>query len=187
MRCFVAIELPANIREELADLQAQLRDLDRYVRWVRSDQIHLTLKFLGEVPDRQVPEVCAAVAKTAARLPAIPFEIRGAGCFPSHGPGRIVWAGVLGPPEELVACHAACEQVLADLGYPPEDRDFRPHLTIGRAREQRGSREIRNLLNGVGNFHCPPFIAKELTVFQSVLGREGPTYTVLSRAGLRGG
>lgn len=185
MRCFVAIELPSHVREQLAELQARLQQMDRFVRWVQPGQLHLTLKFLGEVPDPQVPKVCAAVAKTAARLEPIPFEISGVGCFPPHGPARIVWAGVKGPPAELVACHTACERILADLGYPPEDRDFHPHLTIGRSREQRGAREIRNMLNGVIGFRCEPFIAEELTVFQSVLDRNGPTYIPISHARLR--
>jgi 2'-5' RNA ligase len=185
MRCFVAIELPARVREQLAELQARLREMDRLVRWVRPEQIHLTLKFLGEVPDPQVPKVCSAVAKTAAQLTAIPFDIGGVGCFPGNGPARIVWTGIVGPPTELVASHTACERVLANLGYPPEDRDFRPHLTIGRSREPRGAREIRNLLNGIGDFKCDPFTARELTILQSVLDRAGPTYTVLTRAAFK--
>jgi RNA 2',3'-cyclic 3'-phosphodiesterase len=184
MRCFVAIELPAEVRKQLAELQGRLNAMDSFVRWIRPEQIHLTLKFLGEVPDRQVPEVCSAVVETAARLDPMPIEVAGTGYFPRGGPARVVWAGVVGPSSELIACQAACERVLAELGYPPEDRDFRPHLTIGRSREPNGAREVRGVLAAAGEFRCRPFIASELVIFQSVLGRAGPTYTALARAKL---
>lgn len=185
MRCFVAIELPAQVREQLAGLQARLREMDPFVRWTRPEHIHLTLKFLGEVPDSRVPEICTATIEAAARLAPVPIEISQAGCFPQRGPARIVWAGVLGPSRELAACHAACEQVFADLGYPPEERAFRPHLTIGRSRQPNGAHQVRGLFATADGFRCEPFTAAELTVFQSVLGRSGSTYTALARGAFR--
>jgi 2'-5' RNA ligase len=181
MRCFVAIELPAPIRASLADLQARL-GLERVIRWTRTEQIHLTLKFLGEVPDGQVPEICSTALAITAEIPPIRLEVCGAGCFPPRGPARVVWAGIAGPPPELVACHRACEQAFAELGFPPEDREFRPHLTIGRSRDQRGTRDARSAVEGLSSFAAGSFTATEMIVFQSVLSRSGATYTPLARA-----
>jgi 2'-5' RNA ligase len=186
MRCFVAIELPDAVRGRLADLQARLHDLDRAVRWTRPEQIHITLKFLGDVPDANVPEVCASVARTAAKIPPIPLAVRSVGVFPPRGPARIVWAGIDGPPAGLVTCHRDCEQALADLGFAPEARPFKPHLTLGRARDPRGARDVPNALRPFADFTAGSFTALQLVVFQSVLGRAGPTYTALARANFAG-
>ena len=188
MRCFVAIELPTRVREQLADLQARLQELDRFVRWTRPEQIHLTLKFLGEVPDGQVPDICSALIEAAAHLQPPTINVRDVSCFPGNNRARarVVWAGVAGPPPELVACYETLERAFADLGYPPEKRAFKPHLTIGRSRQPEGAREIRSLLSPAQNFRCEPFVATELTLFQSVLGHHGPTYTVLTHATFRG-
>ncbi len=182
MRCFVAIELPTKVREALADLQTRLSSLDTAIRWTRPEQIHLTLKFLGEVPDAQVPEVCSTAIQVARDVPPIRLEVRGAGCFPPRGPARVVWAGIIGPPSELAACHSHCERAFAELGYPPEDRAFRPHLTIGRSRDQRGARDARTVIEALADFESGDFTATEMIVFQSVLGSSGPTYTPLTRA-----
>lgn len=185
MRCFVAIELPDFIRSRLADLQTRLQTLDRAVRWAPAEHIHLTLKFLGETPDPQVPEVCSVIQAVARTLPPIRLTVRGAGCFPPSGPARILWAGIQGPPEELAACHRACEQALAELGFAPENRAFRPHLTIGRSRDRAGARGIRHTIEQFCDAELGTFTASELVVFQSVLSQLGPTYTALTRAELR--
>jgi len=187
MRCFVAIELPVEVRKRLAELQARLADLDRVVRWTRSEQMHLTLKFLGEVPDSQVPQICSAAITAVAGLQTAHLEICGAGCFPPRGPARVVWVGVRMPCPELSACHQACERAFAAMGYPPEKRPFRPHLTIGRTRDSRGApREARAVLEAFADFSAGSFEARELVVFQSVLSSSGATHTPLARSRLGG-
>ena len=181
MRCFLAIELPETIRDRLGELQSQLRSLDRVIRWTRSDLLHLTLKFLGEVPDRDVSAICVAIREVALDLRPPGLEIRGVGCFPPRGPARVVWAGIAGPPPELLACHSACEEACRRLGYPPEDRPFSPHLTIGRARAPAGAREARECLAGLAGFDGGRFTPRELVIMQSVLGRDGPAYTPVAR------
>ncbi|MBI4581688.1 MAG: RNA 2',3'-cyclic phosphodiesterase [Planctomycetes bacterium] len=186
MRCFIAIELPTGVRDRLVALQTSLRELDSQIRWTRPEHVHVTLKFLGDVPDTQVTDICRTAIETAARLPPIGVEVAGAGCFPPGGPVRIVWVGVIGPSPELTACHAACEEAFARLGYLPETRPFRPHLTIGRSRDPKGARQVRETVAANGDFRCGRFTATELAVIQSVLGRSGPTYTRLARAPLAG-
>ena len=181
MRCFLAIELPAAVRDCLADLQRRLSPLDRVVRWTQVDHIHLTVKFLGEVPDADVPKVCQAATRVARDYAPFELQVRGAGCFPPRGPARIVWAGLANLPTPLVDYHKACEQAYAELGFAPENRPFHPHLTIGRVRDQRGSQRIRPVVDAESQFDGGRFAVDELVMFQSILDRSGPTYTALAR------
>jgi len=182
MRCFVAIELPSEVHRALAALQARLRSLGPAVRWIRPEQIHLTVKFLGEVAEGNSAAVCKVVQGVAARCQPVQIEVCGTGCFPPLGPARIVWAGITGPPQGLVDCQQACEQEFAELGFQPEHRPYRPHLTVGRIRDPRGSQATRSAIDQQAQFAGGTFLAAELVLFQSVLHPSGPTYTVLARA-----
>ena len=184
MRCFVAIELPQTVHDNLARLQERLGSLGRAVRWTRVEQIHLTVKFLGDVPDERVPAVCEAAVAVAQCFGPFELEVRGAGCFPPGGAARIVWAGITGPPPALIECQQACEQAYAKLGFKPEGRKYHAHLTIGRVRDAGASRAIRAAVEREASFLAGAFAAGELVVFQSVLRPAGPTYTVISRAPL---
>lgn len=187
MRCFLAIELPVEIRDQLAALQERLGDQARGVRWTRVDQIHLTVKFLGEVPDRDIANICETASSIADRFEPFELEVAQAGCFPPRGPARIVWAGMPNPPTALIDCQRACEDEYAKLGFKAENRPFHPHLTIGRVKDPRASRDIRPAVENEQQFQAGLFLAEELVVFQSVLARSGPTYTVISRASFAGG
>lgn len=186
MRCFLAIELPAFVRDRLAALQRRLGSIDREVRWTRVDQIHLTLKFLGDVPDRQVPTVCQTASEVAGQYPPFDLEVQGTGCFPPRGPARIVWAGLAELPESLKESHRAIEKAYAELGFKPEDRPFHPHLTVGRVRDQRGSHLVRPAVDAEAAFRGGSFHVEGLVVFQSILDRAGPTYIPLAHARLEG-
>ncbi len=187
MRCFVAIELPEEIRRRLGELQKQLGELDRFVRWVRPEQIHLTVKFLGEVPDQQVSAVCAAAVTAAGAAEPFEIEISGTGCFPDRGPVRVLWAGIPELPPALLAVQRAMEQRYAELGFPRENRAFRPHLTLGRTREGVSASVVRAAVEHEAGFVVGRFHVEALTVFQSILKPAGPTYITLAHALCGGG
>ncbi len=186
MRCFLAIELPTDVRDQIAALQEELRATVRSVRWTRPEQIHLTLKFLGDVPDAEVAGVCAAVGETAKACPPFELEIGGAGCFPGGGPVRVVWAGIARPAAELAACQQGCEARLAELGFKPEGRPYTPHLTIGRLNDFRDSARVRSEVEAQAAFHAGRLTVTELTLFESVLRPTGAEHHVISRARLGG-
>ena len=186
MRCFLAIELPQEVRDGLARLQERLSSVGRAVRWTRTDQIHLTLKFLGEVPDDNVPAVCEAAGAVAKRFAPFEFEVGGSGCFPPGGAARIVWAGIPDPPQTLIDCQRACEQAYGELGFKQENRQYHPHLTIGRVRDPGASRQIRAAVESEGEFSAGSLAADELVLFQSILRPSGPTHLIISRAPLSG-
>ncbi|HOB76446.1 MAG TPA: RNA 2',3'-cyclic phosphodiesterase [Phycisphaerae bacterium] len=186
MRCFVAIELPDDVRACLADLQRQMAGLGRGVRWTRPESIHLTVKFLGEVPDAQVAEVCEAARRIARKYPVFDLAVAGTGCFPPRGPARVIWAGIPQLPQPLIDCQRECEDVYAGMGFEKENRAYRPHLTVGRVNDPGLSNRIRETLRQFEHFSGGDFAAGELVVFQSELRRGGSLYTPLARAPLNG-
>lgn len=180
MRLFVAIELDEQIRAALAHAQAALRPSCDGVRWVAPQNLHLTVKFLGEVPDREVTGVTEAVARAAAD--AVPFDMQIAecGCFPPRDMVRIVWAGAVDTPGALLRCVEGVEKRLEDVGYPRERKRFSPHITIGRVREDRSGGCVRSAVEGHALDRLEQSVST-LTLMSSVLSPKGPTYTPVSK------
>ncbi|MFH0956463.1 MAG: RNA 2',3'-cyclic phosphodiesterase, partial [Candidatus Aenigmatarchaeota archaeon] len=131
MRLFVACELPKDVRETLSSAGRMMDASCAKVKWVEEENIHLTLKFLGEVPDRDVPAIRGALAKV--NFQTLVCRISGFGAFPDEERPRVIWAG-LEPGKVIAGLHEEVESALAGLGFP-KDRDFAPHVTIGRVRE----------------------------------------------------
>jgi len=181
MRSFVAIELPEAIRRQLAALQERLRPQARGVSWTRSEQIHLTIKFLGEVSDAVIPQAIETARNVARQHVPFDLTVAGAGCFPPHGSARVLWVGLPFPPQELVACQQDFEQAFAAIGFPPENRPFHPHLTLARVKDPRAGHNARTAIEQAAQFHAGDFRVDELIFFQSVLQRTGPIYTPMAR------
>jgi 2'-5' RNA ligase len=153
------------------------------VRWILSHQLHMTVKFLGEVPDRDVAKVSEAVSSAGSKATGFEMEISGCGCFPPRGPVRIVWVGANEPTGALLKCVETLEADLEGLGFAREQRRFSPHLTIGRVREDRSVGQIRSVVEG----HTFPSLKQpvgSLTLMSSVLSPKGPTYTPVAVASL---
>ena len=180
MRLFVAIALNDAVKAELRKAQRALAAFDRTARWVTQDQMHLTLKFLGEVPDAQVEAICTAAGLAAAAM--VPFELTvgGCGCFPPKGPVRVVWVGTEEPGGVLARGNEACEAHYAELGFPREGRPFSPHLTLGRVRDDATAGKLRQAVSAMQVArHRQP--VKELCVVQSTLTPQGARYAIVSR------
>lgn len=183
MRLFIAIEFSDEVRSTLSEVQAGLAPKCEGVRWIPAEQVHLTVKFLGEVPDRDVNKVAEAVARAAATATPCGLAIAGCGCFPPRGPVRIVWAGGSEGTGALLQCVEGVETELAQLGYPKERRPFSPHITIGRVKEDRSGGRLRSAVED----HTYPSVEEaisSITVMSSVLSPKGPTYTPVSRTKL---
>lgn len=182
MRLFVAILLDEAVREALAKLQLAIAQRCDGVRWIPAEQLHLTAKFLGEVRDRDVPEVCQAVERAAARA-AFTIELAGAGCFPERGPVRIVWAGARCESDGMVECVEAVTAELEKIGFPRERRPWSAHVTIGRVREDRSRGQIRSAVEAV-RLEPVDQPVNAVCVMSSVLSPKGPTYSVVSTSHL---
>ena len=139
VRSFVAVLLPDRMRAGLAAVSAKLRGQTRGLAWVRADNLHITLRFLGEMEPVQLEHVRAAVADAAATVAPFTVGLGGLGGFPSGRAPRVLWASVATGAERLVALHAALEGALVARGIPGESRPFHPHVTLARARDPRGA------------------------------------------------
>lgn len=187
MRVFVAINLPARERERLHAATGVLREGDFPVRWVAPENVHLTLKFLGEVPEPKVPDVGNALTESLASIERFRMELGGVGAFPSLRSPRVIWVGVE-PNEELSEAQRRVESALADLGHPPEKRDFRAHLTLGRG--EKGARRARfqGLEGLAGKVDYRGRVAVEsVDVMRSTLRPGGAEYDVVQRVMLGSG
>ncbi len=187
IRTFVAIDLPGPVQAALGRFVHVLREANAPVSWVKPDRIHLTLKFLGDVPEEQVPTLCEALQSVAGG--ASPFQLQPAGCgaFPSIKQMRVVWVGVRGELDALRALQAGVEEALGTLGFQPEGRPFRAHLTVGRVKGSQRARVLQETLLSNQNFIAEAFDVTDLVLYKSVLRPEGAQYTPLCRAPFPGG
>lgn len=155
------------------------------IRWIDAGRLHLTLKFLGDVDELEIAQVCRAASAAAAAHEAFTLDVAGAGAFPRLEQPRIVWLGVRHGAQRLVSLHETLEERLASLGYPREARRFSPHVTLGRAKGQgRAFQELAALLAEHRDYEAGPSEIEELVVFSSELTRQGPQYTALAHADL---
>ena len=189
-RLFVALEPTDPVRRRLATTAADLkrsagRAADE-VRWVQAENVHLTLQFLGAVPDERVAAIEAAVREAAAGSRVLSLEVKGAGGFPNARRPRVVWVGVQGDLPALAALVQDLGRRLAPLGFAPEARPFSPHHTLGRAREGRGAPGLAGALAVAAQGEGAPWRAAEVVLFESHLSPRGPRYEALARAPLGG-
>ena len=181
MRAFVAVELPDEARAALARWQSQLKAAGADVAWTAPENLHVTMRFLGEIDDaqRQAVERCAE----AAAAPAAPFDaaLSEPGAFPSTRRPRVLWMGIGQGAEALTQVAGALERGIAASGFAAEDRGFVAHVTLGRARSPRGLSRLAARLEAPGWSSPAPFRVDHLTLFQSRLSSAGPAYTALTR------
>jgi 2'-5' RNA ligase len=187
-RLFVALDPPEPVRRRALATVAALRRSAGHaadgVRWTAPDALHVTLQFLGAVPEERIGDVDAAVRAAAAASRPLQLELRGAGGFPNARRPRVVWIGVAG---ELVALAALAEELgrrLTPLGFAPETRAFSPHLTIGRARDAHGAAGLGGALAEVAGGDGVGWRAAELVLFESHLEPGGARHEPLLRAPL---
>jgi 2'-5' RNA ligase len=188
IRSFVAIELPQEAKNGLASLRRELgRDEHRFVKWVDPGGIHLTLKFLGNIPSKRATEITEAMAKAVQGLSPFLLEISGLGAFPSVKRARVVWVGVGGELDKLSALQQNIDSALAPLGFAREERPFVPHLTVARVREGASPAERGSLgeLVGSATFEDKyPVEVEAVKLMRSRLTPTGAIYTCLSAVAL---
>ena len=179
IRSFIAIEVPQALKSKIVELQRELRRTDTDAKWVRPEGIHLTLKFLGSIRQEDVEKISQTIAPIISLWE--PFEIRlyGMGGFPSSRNPRVIWVGLDRGKGEVHSLQQAIEKNLADLSFPPEDRPFSPHLTLGRVRSSRGKPALAQILENNKEVEIGNFRADEVFLFRSELKPSGAVYTKL--------
>jgi 2'-5' RNA ligase len=188
IRSFIAIELPEEAKRGLARLRKELdRDGHKFVKWVDPGGIHLTLKFLGNIPSKRVTEITEAIERAAQGISPFHLEISGLGAFPNLKQARVFWVGINGELDKLSKLQQNIDSALAALGFAKEDRPFVPHLTLARIREGASPPERRSFGELVGStiFEDKYSVAVEaISLMRSQLTPAGAIYTCLSVVGL---
>ncbi len=176
IRTFIAINISPEVREQTERLLSQLKPLASPVKWETPQNMHMTLKFLGDLSGPQVVQVKAAVRDVGLKHVSVMLQLTGVGAFPSLRRPRVLWAGVTGEVEALIQIQKALDQALAGCGFPLEERPFHPHLTLGRVKEPR---DVRIDPHGIERlpFQSEKFSICKLVVMKSELTPRGAIYT----------
>jgi len=183
IRSFIAIELPQDVKNELAQLRSELEKSEHpFVKWVNPKGIHLTLKFLGNIPFKQVAEIAKAIEQATKGILPFHLELSGLGVFPSIKQPRVLWVGIKGEIDNLLIMQRNIDSALAPLGFAEEKRPFTPHLTLARVREGATPAERKNF----GGLVMPTSFASSyslsvetINLMRSQLTPQGAIYTRL--------
>lgn len=186
MRLFIALNIPTKEREKIGRAADPLRERDLPVRWVGPDEYHVTLKFLGDVRPDGVEGIHDVLDKVGGSTAPFRASVQGFGAFPTIRRPSVLWAGVTATPE-LRCLKQDLEWDLAELGFERETRAFHPHVTLGRAGRDRGAGAFRGLDELAASLKLrASFPVKTLDLMRSQPGKDGPRYTLLYQASLRG-
>lgn len=189
LRAFIAIDIPPEIKQVISVQTASLRkESGCTVRWVPIENMHLTLKFLGNVSSANLDLLAQAVRSECAQIAPFTVSVEQLGCFPNPRRPRVLWIG-LSAPQELHRLQRQVEASTARLGYAPDHKPFSPHLTIGRVREQTTPQELQaltRLLEQTALASLGGFTVNEVHLYKSDLKPEGAVYTRLAAAPLAG-
>ena len=179
MRTFIAIDLDEKLKTILRNYILDLASTRTKVRWVKPEGMHLTLKFLGEINQTQADQVIKELQNITEHYTPFPLDLVGTGTFPpkSRHP-KVIWIGLPRDPQ-LVTLAQKIENKMTQLGFPAEKREFAPHLTLGRVKNQAGINNLLVKLNEKQNYHFGGMIVKKITFFKSILKPTGAEYTPL--------
>ena len=187
IRAFVAVETSPEVRKSAEELIEKLRAASADVKWVESHNMHLTLKFLGDVALKETARICEAVQKAADEVEPFELETRGTGAFPNLGRPRTLWLGSGGDEAPIRSLFDHIEKRLQKLGFRRESRPFHAHLTLGRVRRAGPAiGKLAGLLQENADFAAGQTQVSEVVVFSSDLTSTGPAYHPLGRAKLGG-
>lgn len=179
VRAFLAIDVPPDYRAGLAAVQEALKKSGADVRWVAPGNIHLTLKFFGDITAAQVEAIGAATAAVARATPSFTLQAKDVGTFPNPKNPRVIWLGLTGQTEVLADLVQELEQAFVPLGFAAEKRAFTPHLTLGRVRSSRGREELIKSMESLTLPIFPTFLVNDFTLYQSILSPQGAKYQAL--------
>lgn len=188
MRAFIAADIPSAVKEEIGKLQKELmREVRSSVKWVEAANIHITLRFLGEVPEEKIEQLCQILPKGGREVTPFKISIKGLGAFPNLSRPRVIWVGMESQGNQIEQLYSQIETLVRDLGFTPEKRAFSPHLTIGRIKQLRDQNEWVNAIGKRQELFFGEAAVGCFYLFQSILKPQGPEYKKLKKFDLPGG
>jgi len=179
VRTFIAIPLNSHIREVLIETQDHLKKLDCNIKWVKPENIHLTLKFLGDVKQKRIDTIKQILDDLFRDTDPLTMELTQVGAFPNIDHPRILWIGLNDNDQSLAQIVSNLENNLGKAGFKKEDKPFSPHITIGRIRSPKN---LKPLSEAINNYSLPDGIAQTIdhtVLYQSTLTSQGPIYEIL--------
>jgi 2'-5' RNA ligase len=188
VRLFIACEVPDDVKETIGGVIETLRGRSgTAVRWIRPEGVHVTLKFLGEVPVKKLPGIKLAVQEAVVGHSPFDLEFSNIGTFGGREGLRIMWVGIAGDVLRLEALVRAMNAALAVVGFEPERRPFRPHLTLGRVRDEIPTRQRAEIEVAVGKMSVPPrsWRTTQVSLMNSRFTPQGVVYEVVATFPLR--
>ncbi len=184
IRSFIAFELPENIISSIGKLQKQIKCHGLDARWVRPENIHLTLKFLGDITKTDMESAGGTIIETAKGYAPIFLSAKGIGIFPNIKRPRVIWAGIAGQISTLVGLQRELDENLESIGFAKEKRLFKGHLTLGRIKKKIPLKRLSDAIKKFEEFESEIFTADQIILFKSVLKPSGHVYTKLLIANL---
>ena len=179
IRLFFGFDLPREIGQRAAGLRTLVTDPKKVVRWIRSVNLHLTVRFLGPSPQSMVPEIISGLGTRCADIGPIRLRIEKTGVFPQPARPRVLWLGVTGELPKLQRVEAEIHEAVQPLGYPREEREFVPHITLGRVRYVKKVTPDVTMYLGA-QYEPVDCILKVLHLYASGVGEKGIFYTPLA-------
>ena len=181
IRTFIALELPREVKGLLQEIQQELKRLKIRARWVRPENIHLTLKFLGDVNPDAVDGIGDAMIRAADGIPSLVLSVKGIGVFPGAKRPRVIWVGLEGDTRSLFALQDHMEEKLAEVGFPKDKRSFKAHLTLGRIKQAVNPAVIHQMMNQYAGLSSEGFTCRQVILFKSDLKPSGAVYSKLKQ------
>ena len=184
IRAFISIEIPQEIKEKISLIQEQLKSVETPVSWVRLDSIHLTLKFLGNIMEEQIPDIKKCIEIVANGIPPFSVNIKGGGVFPNLNYPRVIWLGLEDRTDSLFKLQKGFDSCLEKIGFEPEERGFKPHLTLGRVKSLKGKNQLIRTIHIYKDIEVGEINVDKIKLMRSQLNPAGAIYTVLEEVRL---
>jgi 2'-5' RNA ligase len=182
LRIFLALDLDDDIRSGLIRIRDKIDLGGAKVKWVDPEQLHITLKFLGDIADDTVRQVHLVAQQVARQMSPFKFRVRNVLCVPSGGPVRMFWAGVEDAGDSMKSLHGVLDEAMGGLNFRREDREFSPHITLARVKFAPNPQQIRRTVQAVSGADFGVQLVEELVVYSSQLTPSGPVYSAIGRS-----
>jgi len=180
IRAFIALKLPEQLTSLLNSTQQKLMGYGFKIRWVRPENIHLTIKFLGDIQLSDIDRISAVLSESARNFQPFSFYAKGLGVFPGIRRPRVIWVGLAGEVDQIIGFQRHIDQSLSAIGYPKEKRPFQGHLTLGRFKGAVHSGKLAEALNHQSGFVSDTVTIESVILFKSDLKPSGAVYSELA-------
>lgn len=187
IRAFIAVQFPDEIKSKFAEIQRKLQASGADVRWVKPGKAHVTLQFFGETPLEKIEEIKSALGRVASAHGAFEVSVGGLGVFPNARRPKVVWIGIEKGADQMASLQRSVCEETKRLGLESEEREYSPHITLGRVRSPKNLDRLRSALESEKVFRAGEFCATEVHLIRSILSSEGPSYSTLLSARLLSG